>query len=75
MKVRKAAEELSERKRSLERVLEKENVVPTPNITTINNTSVNLIKENKNKNTSHVTNERFLDMEEPLPEPPPTPQV
>ena len=64
LKVRKAAEELSERKRSLERVLEKENVVPTPNITTINNTSVDLIKENKNKllvgkNTSHVTNERY----------------
>ena len=81
VKVRKAAEELSERKRSLERVLEKENVVPTPNITTISSNTSDLIKsssENKKllvgKNNSHVTNERFLDMEEPLPEPPPTPQ-
>ena len=85
LKVRKAAEELSERKRSLERVLEKENVVPTPNITTIsNNTSLpgltpDPIKTSENKkllvgkNNFHVTNERFLDMEEPLPEPPPTP--
>ena len=80
VKVRKAAEELSERKRSLERVLEKENVVPTPNITTNSSNTSDLIKSSENKkllvgkNTSHVTNERFLDMEEPLPEPPPTPQ-
>merc|ERR1719342_1583463 len=77
VKVRKAAEELSERKRSLERVLEKENVVPTPNITTnaSNSSPPNLNKSldnkklNVGKNSSHVTNERFLDMEEPLPEP------
>jgi len=82
LKVRKAAEELSERKRSLERVLEKENVVPTPNITTnaSNSSPPNLNKSldnkklNVGKNSSHVTNERFLDMEEPLPEPPPTPK-
>ena len=79
VKVRKAAEELSERKRSLERVLEKENVVPTPNITTISSNTTDPIKSSENKkllvgkNNSHVTNERFLDMEEPLPEPPPTP--